>query len=118
MPNVRSAMGAYDETRLYEEVERVTADACAAFEDGNAIGLGPLLARREAFVDLIRRTGTPPDAATIERILHLDGRLLERLKSEQARIALTLAHMSTSRQALASYRGTAPRSATYYESMG
>ena len=113
MRDARSAMGAYDETRVYEELERVTAEACPLAAGGDLERLALLIEQREALVELIQRVGVAPDPQSLERILELDRELVPRLVARRARLRRDLGQLARARASLALY-GAAPEPSAVY----
>lgn len=111
-------MGAYDETRLYEELERVTAEACVAATKGDGHQLATLVDQREALVELIQRVEVPVDAAAVRRILDLDRELLAGIAERRARLRQDLEELARAKRSLTSYAAVPPRSAVYLQRMG
>ena len=118
MSDVRSAMGAYDETRLYEELERLTTEACAEARDGDPDRLVMLVEQRQVFVELIHRADVAVDGAAVERILSLDRELLARVSARQAHLRDDLARLAWARESLAAYAAAPPRGPAYVERTG
>ena len=113
MRDVRSGMGAYDETRLYEELERITAEACSLAADGDTERLATLAEQRQALVELIQRSGVAVDAGAVTRILELDRELVACLTSRRANVRHELNRLAWARTSLSAY-GTAPRPGAVY----
>lgn len=116
--DARSAMGAYDEARLYEELERVTADACAAAREDDAERLSLLVEQRQALVELIGRSRVAVDGTAVARILDLDRELLARVTARRHRLRRALEDLAHLRGSLTSYGVDLRQGAVYMERTG
>ena len=97
-------MGAYDETRLYEELERVTAEACEAAVEDDGRRLVLLVDQRQALVELLERANVVVDVEAVVRILELDRLLMSRVAARRGRLRRDLERLAHARSSLASYR--------------
>lgn len=111
-------MGAYDETRLYEELERVTAEACALAAGGDTNRLAALAEEREALVELIQRARVVVDTDAIARILDLDRQLLARVTVRRADVRRDLDRLARARVSLAAYAAAPGPGAVYMQRSG
>jgi hypothetical protein len=111
-------MGAYDETRLYEELERVTAVACSAAREDDGERLAVLVEQRQALVELIGRARIAVDARSVTRILDLDRELLARVTARRDRLRRDLEQLARVRGSLASYGVDLHHGAVYLERTG
>jgi hypothetical protein len=111
--DARSAMGAYDETRLYDELERVTAEACGAARTDDGERLALLVEQGRALVELIERAGVPVDVGAVTRILDLDRELLGLVMARRDGLRRELDGLARARASLASY-GAAPTRGPVY----
>ena len=104
---------------VYQQLATVTEALCARLRGGDVEGAAVLAEERDALVKRLARMPAPRDAgATIERVLALDGEVLELLESLKHQTRAALDGLAGGRESLRSYRGGPGASAAFFDRLG
>jgi hypothetical protein len=104
----------------YRELAQLSEETCARLQGGDDAFLAEAIARRDVLLDVIAGTEVRPDEiidvrTAIQHALAMDHQLLALLESRREQARQALAQIAGRRDALQSYRGSAPTGAVYIE---